>query len=71
MIVLEVYSQKEKNTNLTLHDLVNEPGKDCVWHCIEKAISDLGSFPILHQTIKYSPKNCGEVLKRFPDSILV
>ena len=51
---------------------VKKWGREEAWDCIERALSknnDLDKLPILHQTIRYAPQYCSEVINRFPISI--
>ena len=60
-----------ENGQLVLDYVVDNYGKENAWCAIKRSLSGLDGFPILYQTIKHSPQNCGEVIKRFPDSMHV
>ena len=60
--------------DLFLDILIKKWGREEIWDCIEKALStnhNLDKLPFLHQTIRYTPQYCSEVINRFPSSVYV
>ena len=67
-----LFTKVPNRDGLVLNALVKRWGKREAWDCIEKALcvnnTNLDKLPILHQTIRYAPQYCTEVINRFPKS---
>ena len=67
-----LFTRFPHSNGLCLERLVKKWGRNAAWDCIEKAFSinnNIDKMPILHQTIRYAPQYCSDVISRFPSSV--
>lgn len=57
---------------LAIEELIETYGARAIWSLVEKTLSSFdNNLPILHYTIEYAPQYCNDIIRAFPDSVII